>query len=70
MLVFAIQPDLFIPAHSEAGCEPLDPPAGCTLGERITVQGYAGPADAEIKPAKSSKQKSVWDVVQVWLSLA
>jgi tyrosyl-tRNA synthetase len=44
--------------------ECLDPPAGCVVGERITVEGYPGAADATIKPGSSKKGPSVWEICQ------
>jgi hypothetical protein len=45
---------------SEAGVEPLDPPAGSTIGDRVFAEGFPGSPDEELKP----KQK-VWETVQV-----
>ena len=44
--------------------ECLDPPAGCEVGERVTVEGFPGAADATIKPGSSKKGPSVWEICQ------
>jgi len=52
-------------ASTATGVEPLDPPAESTLGERVTVAGFPGAPDAELK----AKQK-VWETVQPDLIVA
>ena len=41
--------------------EPLDPPEGSSIGERVFVEGYEkGTPDEELKP-----KKKVWEKLQV-----
>ena len=39
--------------------EPLDPPAGSAIGDRVTVEGFPGSPDEELNP-----KKKVWETVQ------
>lgn len=40
--------------------EPLDPPEGSAVGERVFVDGYTGTPDDELKP-----KKKVFEKIQV-----
>jgi hypothetical protein len=52
----------FMPFRADA-VEPLDPPAGAKVGDRVTCDGQSdGAPDAQLK----SKQK-VWETLQVRL---
>lgn len=54
---------LLAASDADGKVECLDPPAGAAVGERITVEGFAGAPDAQIKPG-SSKKVGVWETVQ------